>query len=539
MKHGFVRFLLMVFTVLAAAATQAGQGNIAGTILIRMEGASAGLPCPDVRLVLRMDGYSLAITGQKGVEQLDRAKIRFRQLGPVSGGADRSYFLVQCLSADCAAAVCASGIGAIPVSENEFVFSGGMEQIRKLPHNRRLARIETDRPSALLRQAVVTEDPAAEAIPLPTREQIQKIVAQVTNTRYRNNIRKLQDFGTRYYGTAGCESAASYLHRTFESYGLVTRYQRFPVHGTSTKNVIGVQPGLGDPTSILVLSGHYDSYSPHPQNAPGADDNASGTAAVVEAARVLSRYKFDFTIHYAAFGGEEMGLYGSQFYATKALEHHQKIIGVLNLDMVAYVDREPEDLDVISNPASRWLGSLLAASAQTYAQLPTFKIVVDSWPYSDHSPFWHRGYPALTAIEDEDPANPYYHTPGDRLETLTTSFGYHTTRALVATAAVIGQPFDENRPKPPKGLKATVYRSAEAKKVVLELPTLTGGTYLGCNVYRSHASHRGYVRLNSRPLWGRYTDRRLPLDSVNFYVITLVRKDGIASHPSSEVNDIQ
>ncbi|GAI54603.1 unnamed protein product, partial [marine sediment metagenome] len=136
-------------------------------------------------------------------------------------------------------------------------------------------------------------------------------------------------------------------------------------------NVIGVKRGVIHPDSIYaVICGHFDATSYlAPEIAPGADDNASGTTSVLEATRVMKDYEFEYSIRYIAFSGEEFGLYGSEYYASMACSQGDNILGVLNGDMIAYVDAQPESLEVIakiSNPSCEPLADYFIAVADTY-----------------------------------------------------------------------------------------------------------------------------------------------------------------------------
>jgi len=116
------------------------------------------------------------------------------------------------------------------------------------------------------------------------------------------------------------------------------------------RNIVATKTGLVNPQRQYILCGHYDSISWMPwEEAPGADDNASGVAAVMEIARILKDYHFRSTIKFICFSAEEVGHLGSRHYAEEALREGDQIAGVLNLDMIAYADSLPEDLDVVTN----------------------------------------------------------------------------------------------------------------------------------------------------------------------------------------------
>lgn len=148
---------------------------------------------------------------------------------------------------------------------------------------------------------------------------VQSLIDELSASDYQGYVESLEDFGTRYYNTAGNEAARGWLSDTFESFGLDVRQDPYTHGGATRYNVEATLPGLTDPDRILIIGAHFDSISNQSSVlAPGADDNATGVAALLEAASVLSRYGFASTIRFVAFNSEEQGLVGSQAYATSA-----------------------------------------------------------------------------------------------------------------------------------------------------------------------------------------------------------------------------
>jgi photosystem II stability/assembly factor-like uncharacterized protein len=206
------------------------------------------------------------------------------------------------------------------------------------------------------------------------------------------------------------------------------------------KNVVATKPGTVS-TDQVIICGHADDTSPDYNNrAPGADDNASGTAAAIEAARVMASTSFRKTIKYCAWSGEEQGLYGSGEYAGMARSAGDVITGVLNFDMIGYVNVAPEDIDVIGNASSEWLVDLTIDCANAYVPgLATLKMLDPTVSGSDHYMFWQAGYDALLAIEDENVPYPYYHTINDTLGNITMSFCTDVVKMGIATAAELAE----------------------------------------------------------------------------------------------------
>ena len=276
---------------------------------------------------------------------------------------------------------------------------------------------------------------------------VQEIVDSVNADTLLGTVQRLQDFITRNSTHDSCMAAAYYIEDKFTSYGLDSVFFQYHEPGHAP-NVIGVKHGSVYPDSIYtIICGHFDSFTFYSPNiAPGADDNASGTAAVIEAVRVMRDYEFEYSIRYIAFSGEEYGLYGSEHYSQIARAQGDSILGVFNGDMLSYVDFQPESLDVFAkpfNPNCEPLADFFIAAADTYTTLATRKELSTSMIYSDHSPFWDQGYLALCNIDDFPVTNSFIHTPGDTIGAGYNSNTFHTeaTRAEIAALALLAIPY--------------------------------------------------------------------------------------------------
>ena len=278
--------------------------------------------------------------------------------------------------------------------------------------------------------------------------EVQEMVDLVEPDTILSNVQRLQDYGTRYSTHDSCFAAAGYIFDKFIAYGCDSVFLQYHESGYAP-NVIGIKRGEVYPESIYtVICGHFDATSYlAPAIAPGADDNASGTAAVIEAARVMSNYDFEYSIRYIAFSGEEQGLYGSEHYAQLARSQGDSILGVINGDMIAYSDIQPESVEVFAktyNPPCEPFADFFIAAADTYTTLLTNKRITTTMVYSDHAPFWDQGYLALCNIEDFWVENPYYHTPGDTIGAGYNDHAFCTevTKAEIAALALLAVPYN-------------------------------------------------------------------------------------------------
>lgn len=206
--------------------------------------------------------------------------------------------------------------------------------------------------------AVLALATPASGQPAPTEHALlHGLARQVSPERQRATITKLVGFGTRHTlsdtksPTRGIGAARRWVASEFAQMAkdcggcltvetpsqVVSGTARIP-NPTEVMDVLAIQRGTGDPDRVIVISGHMDSRVTDPLNftsdAPGANDDASGTAAVIEAARVLSKYKFPATLVYAALSGEEQGLHGGKVLADYATAHGWKVEADLNNDIV-------------------------------------------------------------------------------------------------------------------------------------------------------------------------------------------------------------
>lgn len=246
---------------------------------------------------------------------------------------------------------------------------------------------------------------------------------------------------SRNRNSAGNAVAARYLKERFESFGLTTSLETF---GSTGENVVAVQPGLIFPNQKVVVCGHYDSM-PTGSISPAADDDGSGTAAVVEAARIMSEYSFAYTIVYAVWDEEEYGLVGSNAYATLAENNSDSIIAVINIDAIAY-DGDGDDLArvhvrPIANSVN--LATVAQNMISTYGINLNIELNNPGATYSDHASFWNHGFSAILLIEDFDnDGNPHYHTTTDRVEFFDTTYYGEIAKWAFATAATMAVPVD-------------------------------------------------------------------------------------------------
>ncbi len=276
---------------------------------------------------------------------------------------------------------------------------------------------------------------------------IQQMVNKVSSDTIMTVVRRLQDFRTRYSSTDSARAAANFIRDKFLAYGLDSVYfQTF--RSDFAPNVIGIKRGRLPESIYVVICGHFDSYSNiNPQTtAPGADDNATGTAGLLEAARILKDYQFNHTIRFIAFSGEEEGLLGSFHYCSLARYlNRDSIIGAINCDMIGYTLPGRDSSSIIGKPANPNCAPLVdyfISCANLYTDLKCQRQVIDR-PRSDHASFNRFGYLAIHIRENLNLSNPYYHTPGDTIGAGFNDLNFVTKviKASLATVASLSEPY--------------------------------------------------------------------------------------------------
>lgn len=228
------------------------------------------------------------------------------------------------------------------------------------------------------------------------------------------------------------ELVGDYLEHELLRHGLNAGSQIF---GDRGRNVIGIQRGAIFPEISYIICAHYDAavfqYA-------AADDNASGTAAVLEAARLLAPYHFDYTIHYILWDAEERGLVGSRDYARAARMRGDSILGVINLDMIAWdSDGDARTTLQYNLPIAEPLIAVMQTVNDSFSlgleMVPEVKPTTPSDSYS----FAQSGYPAFLFIEDFADFTPHYHKATDRPATLNVPFFTAMTKAAVGALALL------------------------------------------------------------------------------------------------------
>jgi hypothetical protein len=281
------------------------------------------------------------------------------------------------------------------------------EQWRRLQHNEVVAhRYSLDAPAAA-----------------PVDPLILPMVQHIDTLRWFGDVVQLASWSRSSYATTSLYAARDWIADQFTALGLVATKPDFAMPGAggsgtiTRQNVIGTWTGTRYPDEWIVIGAHYDSRNAtlsSTVSAPGADDNASGCAGVIELARALLPFKPQRSILFMCYAGEEQGLYGSKRHvqALQGTGDISKITAVLIMDMIGYsadthLDAQYESYDTWQAYMDRF-----GAAAATY--VPDLNVVISTNPFgSDHMPYLQANKQTVLAIEYDYDAYPYYHKSTD------------------------------------------------------------------------------------------------------------------------------
>ena len=284
----------------------------------------------------------------------------------------------------------------------------------------------------------------------------------VSIDRIRRHIRALEGVRHPVAAPEALENAADYITESFRSLGYEIDEHHFQDNGRPFRNIIATRRGQLHPHERIVVLAHYDTVA----GSPGADDNASGVAVLLETASVLAEFSFERTIHFIGVNLEEndrdedpnSGTRGSRALAAYARENGWNIEGVVVLESVAYagdsvvqnvpagvaipVPKTGNFVAVVGNERSRDLTEAFVRAVERFRadllhvvlEVPGNGEVLPDSRRSDHAPFWDEGFKAIMLTDTTNFRSPHYHGPSDTLETLNLEFA---EKVCCATIGVI------------------------------------------------------------------------------------------------------
>jgi len=274
--------------------------------------------------------------------------------------------------------------------------------------------------------------------------------AQTSQSELTKSIADLTAFGTRFTFGQGDELARDYLSSRLKAYGLEVQLDAFSVDDTTATNVIARKTGSVSPEQVYIFSAHYDSTSEAPlQSAPGADDNASAVAAVLEAARILTPHSFEHSLWFVLTAAEEQGSLGSAHMTTWLKAQNVDVQAIIAPDMIGYWPLGDDDaFDILADSKSTQVADQMAAIADQMGVAYKMWVNHDYCYGDDHTIFQESGIPAISPMDCVEAHNlpaseeslPHYHKSTDTLETLYMPFTTKVAGVIIATFATLGRP---------------------------------------------------------------------------------------------------
>ncbi len=299
-----------------------------------------------------------------------------------------------------------------------------LDLTQKITKDALLARIQSNLAAEQALRA------AGESMFRPITGQVRAVTEQASITKIYEYEAALFDFDSKHISQPGNKPAGEYIGRTFESFGYQPEFQWFNSGQIRTANVLATLRGTENPELVYVLSSHYDSN----QRGPGADDNSSATAVLLETARILAKTPMPATIIFAAFTGEEAGLLGSREFVRQAVANKMQLLGALNNDMIGWTN--DHRLDNTIRYSNAGIRDLQHAAAFLFSKMITYDAryfkSTDAAAYYDAYGDIVGGFGSYPVL-----GNPNYHQPTDLLETVNHQLLVEATRANTASIMLL------------------------------------------------------------------------------------------------------
>ena len=273
-------------------------------------------------------------------------------------------------------------------------------------------------------------------VPLNHSSDILQMIQQVNASLLQTYIQNIQDFGPHPTGSPACETVATYLYETLNSFHISVQYDPWREKLRSGNNIVATLPGMSDEPGIAIVSAHYDTL----KISPGANDDGSGVAVVLAAANILSQYRFNSTVRFVLFSGEEQGLFGSHQYVQNASRNNEHIMGDIQLDGVGYAatTEDGKRIEHHANNQSSWMIDLSTTIASRYPEEIGLEVLrLPHVTFSDHESFVQYKYAA--SFFWQYATSPYYHTSEDTLEHMNITYLAKVCKLTIGTLASMAE----------------------------------------------------------------------------------------------------
>ncbi len=307
---------------------------------------------------------------------------------------------------------------------------------------------------------------------------IDSLVALVSVDSIQSYIQWLQDSQTRYTCTDSFWVSGQWIADKFAAWGYGLIFKEFPtLFGCDSRNVIATKNGDLYPDRFIIVGGHYDAVVYDGGDpaiyAPGADDNASGTAMAMEIARVLAGTQTKLSVRFIAFGAEEQGMLGSWYYVNDALYRDENIEYMVNADMIGNLADNYLNFALRCNQGGQGYGQVLSDLAQEYTTLIP-EMEIGEFYGSDQYPFDQSGF--RTIYSEEGDFSPNWHYQSDIIDNIDIPYAADIIRANLAALLVALE-----SPVSISGM--TAYNRGDGHTVILEWEPSSDFDVIGYEVY--------------------------------------------------------
>lgn len=389
-------------------------------LLVRIEISDAQdlhrLKSMPISMRLRNDRYILAAVAPEHLAAVENSGFRYQILEEKAG--EKSYYLVSRPHN--------LPLGEIP-SLYKILYKGDHEALLVLREDEiQAVRKQGFNVIAISRESLPWRISEPVSLLNSRTEQVSDpivgaIVSRVSDASITAILQRLQDFHTRYADSDSIYSASQWIAEEFRRFGYTDvafdtfthRDLRIP-----QRNVIAAKSGSTNPSKIVMIGGHYDSIVLDGTNpmiwAPGVDDDGTGVAAALEAARCLADVDLQYTVYFACWSAEEEGLLGSEAWVSEVSAKNPDIVLYLNFDMIGNVDKSDplRNISIYSDQSSSGYAEMMRQNALLYTTL--VPQIYGAGYGSDHVPFWQNGYHFSYAEEGD--FSPNWHRATDTID---------------------------------------------------------------------------------------------------------------------------
>jgi len=429
-------FLMMLLTILALGASQL----LAAPVLIKLhlKDLSDYQKAKDLNVLAyhRFNNLFIVEFENEKLEALDDANLTYQIIDEKPWS--ESYYVIS--ESERFEKVDLSGYGEILMQEGKFYFlkisDHGAQSLAEKGYH--IAKV-FHRPIPLKFKPAI-EKLHKDFLFDPSIDSLLSLVSE--DSLYVWDLR-LQDFQTRYSYSDSIHSARQWLFDKFINFGIDSVWFHHYYYDSDQYNVVATVVGTALPDKVIVVGGHYDSVvygagtNPYVW-APGADDNASGTAATMEIARIIAQNPLPVTVIFVPFAQEEQGLVGSDYFAEYLHDQGTDLHLMLNADMIGHSVDADTDVVIYAASTAMEFVNLMMDMANTYTHLSPYYGGQSGG--SDHYPFYQWGYDALFASEGDFFINGW-HKNYDIVDSLDFDYMKEVVKMELATLITVASSF--------------------------------------------------------------------------------------------------